>query len=519
MVIERAEGITSAERYLQRLCERSFLSLWSYAGIFRDQGKQNVGDGKEVCDLLVVFGDKVLIFSDKDCAFPDSGDPNLDWRRWYKRAIAKSVDQIMGAERWIRDHPDRLFLDRCCTKPFPISLPAPGDMRVHRIVVVPSIAEHAKDHLGGSGSLAIDTAVEGAALPFSIGRVAPVGAFVHVLDDHTLDIVLETLDTVPDFVAYLECKEQCLQGDSHIQSAGEEELLAHFLSRADESGMHDFIIDQTHMSGFVSVQAKVIQFSRGGWERFSCSSTRAMQRMANEVSYAWDALIEEFTCHIFGGTQYFATHPEPREQEIGLRFLARENRTRRRMLAEALLAILRERQVENLRLRTICPSFPGDPYYAFVTFKHDPSLTEEQYRQRRFDLLHACCLITHYRFPDAMDIVGLATEPGHLNERSEDLCYLNGREWNQQDTEQARFLEKTLNLGKDMRAIASIVHEYPKVKYLQPSQDQGRPKTFVMPAHPSSSRHRYQNHHRRQLCRNDPCPCVSGRKYKHCCGR
>lgn len=36
--IQRVEGVTPAERYLSYLCDRSFLSLWSYAGVYRDQG-------------------------------------------------------------------------------------------------------------------------------------------------------------------------------------------------------------------------------------------------------------------------------------------------------------------------------------------------------------------------------------------------------------------------------------------------------------------------------------------------
>jgi hypothetical protein len=54
--VQPAEGVTDAERYLAKLCRRSFLSLWSYPGVFRDQG-----GGKEVCDLLVVFDNHIII--------------------------------------------------------------------------------------------------------------------------------------------------------------------------------------------------------------------------------------------------------------------------------------------------------------------------------------------------------------------------------------------------------------------------------------------------------------------------
>jgi len=75
-------GVTVAERYLKRLCDRTFLSLWSYPGIYRDQGQtKSSRQGKEVCDLLVVFDQDAIIFSDKDCEFPDSGNLRLDWSR------------------------------------------------------------------------------------------------------------------------------------------------------------------------------------------------------------------------------------------------------------------------------------------------------------------------------------------------------------------------------------------------------------------------------------------------------
>jgi len=108
---------TSSERYLTRLCRRSFLRLWSWPNIYRDQHWGGSALGKEVCDLLVVFGNHVFIFSDKDCTFPDTGDLRIDWTRWVKRAVLKSAKQVAGAEKWIRDYPDRLYLDAACAKP------------------------------------------------------------------------------------------------------------------------------------------------------------------------------------------------------------------------------------------------------------------------------------------------------------------------------------------------------------------------------------------------------------------
>src|SRR5215472_12923662 len=100
--IERRVRYRPAERYIRHLCDHSFLSLWSYAGVHRDQGRVGgKGDGRELCDLLVVFGDHILLFSDKYCEYPKTENTETNWKRWYKKAIRKSAEQLWGAESHI----------------------------------------------------------------------------------------------------------------------------------------------------------------------------------------------------------------------------------------------------------------------------------------------------------------------------------------------------------------------------------------------------------------------------------
>ncbi len=65
--IIRGSGFTASERYLQRLSDKTFLKLWTYSNTFSGR-KKNGGDGKEICDLLVVYGDDVIVFSDNRSA-------------------------------------------------------------------------------------------------------------------------------------------------------------------------------------------------------------------------------------------------------------------------------------------------------------------------------------------------------------------------------------------------------------------------------------------------------------------
>ncbi len=68
-----AQGTTASERALTRLARKAFLSLWSYPNVYSDEGRskgKGKGDGKELVDLLVVFGNDVLLFG-QALRFPD----------------------------------------------------------------------------------------------------------------------------------------------------------------------------------------------------------------------------------------------------------------------------------------------------------------------------------------------------------------------------------------------------------------------------------------------------------------
>lgn len=334
-----SDGVTASERYLARLCRQSFLRLWSWPNLFRDQRAGPKTEGKEVCDLLAVFDRHVFLFSDKYCAFPATGDIRVDWSRWFKRAVWKGAEQVWGAERWIREHPDRLFCDPACTVRLPINLPAPAQTIFHRIVVAHGAGQRCVQQFGGSASLMIAPSIVGKqhfepsseATPFTIGTLDPRRGFVHVMDDFTLDVVLRTVDTVSDLAGYLEAKEELITSGRLIHAAGEEELLAHYLKNADETGRHIFAMrgDATHIS-----------LGEGVWENFQTRPERLAQLKANRVSYAWDALINEFIKTALTGNRFFPTDYTVAQTEAVLRLMASESRTERRALAKALLEAL-----------------------------------------------------------------------------------------------------------------------------------------------------------------------------------
>lgn len=487
------QGINDSERYLGKLCRSSFLSLWSYQGLFRDQG-----GGKEICDLLVVFGPHILIFSDKYCEFPDTGDLQTDWNRWFKKSIAKSAQQIWGAERWLKEHPDRVFLDQGCTQRLPIYLPSVSDMRVHRIAVAHGAGQRCQYHLGGSGSLMINMSLVGDdhykslnehGMPFAVGTVDDKQGYVHVLDDTTLDIILRTLDTTTDFIAYLEKKEALLKKYS-IFAAGEEELLGIYLRDTNPDGEPDFIFPNNNVDH--------IGIEEGFWEEFLISSERHAMLRANEISYAWDALIEKFSFHIATNTQHFTTHPgDINANEQIVRFMAAESRTRRRMLVRKFIDLITTTPRTHKAVSVLMPSDQKSLFYVLLVLPQLAEIDYEEYREGRRMLLQAYCLVTKVRFPHALDIIGIATESGHNGNRSEDAIYIDTRDWNEEQQKNAEQAQRDLELLNAVKVTHTIEKTYPDT-----------------PRYGRDAKKRSN-----KIPRNAPCPCSSGKKFKHCCLR
>jgi hypothetical protein len=327
-----------------------------------------------------------------------------------------------------------------------------------------------------------------------IGQLDPGRGYVHVFDDTSLDVVMSTLDTVSDFVEYLTKKERFILSGRLGFAAGEEDLLAFYLKYLNEEGEHDFVIPP-HITTVV--------IEEGLWEAFTHSPERLSQLAANEVSYSWDALIETFSAHVLAGTQYFTTHPgysNLSNQEKIFRFFAREPRTRRRILARSLLEAISSTSKTMRLTRVTLPSKPGDPYYVFLLLPHLAGVPYEEYREVRWRLLEACCLVTKLNFLEAQDIIGIATESGRTAEGSEDAMYYDARGWTAEERAEAKSLQRDLGILTQVTRVEGTEKEYPEA-----SPAAGLSPVPLAPL-------------LADFPRKQPCPCGSGKKFKRCCG-
>jgi hypothetical protein len=323
---------------------------------------------------------------------------------------------------------------------------------------------------------------------FTIGQINPPKGYIHVFDDTTLDIVLKTLDTAADFVMYLSRKEALLTRVHGVIAAGEEELLAFYLKQVNPAGEHDFVLSK-------DVKAFVIE--EGHWAEFCLHPQRLAQIEANRVSYLWDELIEKFSHHIMHGTQQFTSSEGPHESELPLRFLAAEDRTRRRMLAQGLLEVVHKANATQRFVRIYQSTEPREPYYVLLSIPSTYAKSEEEYREVRRNLLEAYCLVCKHVNPEAKDIVGIAVSPTSETGCSEDLMYLDARDWTPEQAAEAALLQADLRILQSVTPIHGKYNEYPTIE--------APPRRRFVPSG--------------RFPRNAPCGCGSGRKFKKCCAR
>jgi hypothetical protein len=402
-------GANSSEQFVYEVCEKSFLSLWSYVN---PQGRNL---GKELCDILIVCDPHVIVVSVKDIELKDSGNIKVEWDRWQRKAVNASKKQIEGAIRWL----DRANI--VVTKDGTRGLPLPPvERRVyHRIAVA----------FGGRREVPI---------PSSGMKDGP---FVHVLDEQSFYLLLRYLDTIRDFVQYLSDKEEFLKRTAIILEGGEENLLALYMHRGRQFPQgFDMIILQDDL-----------------WHGFNARPEVVAKLDKDRDSYVWDRLIESFCVGGFSGETWQG--PGMAESEQALRVLALEDRFCRRVLGRAFREFLEHSQARKTRSR--CLQSLSGVVYVFLTYDSDSNPEERRYE------LFGRCVASLCRFPHASTIIGIDINvPGELPHGgyTSDLVMLHSDdgEWPEEFVEKARLFRDELGYFRDPNENRFHEDEYPE---------------------------------------------------------
>lgn len=294
------------EKFVNELACNTFFKHYCYPGV-----KYENKDKKEICDLLVIFDDLVIIFSVKNYEFKGKHF------RYFNNTLEKARKQISGAYKTLFKtevleikHPDKeneIF-------------PKENIKRVYRVIV--NLGEGVKFY------------------PFN--QLTVDKSFVHVFDKDTFQNLMIELDTIKDFTEYLDKRENIFVNTQTILLPGEEndfpvEAQEEFFKTLTEE---DFTIKKNIISGtekdllahYLELGNKFFSVFENNetsynyliidnkWKEYEVSSKFKIKTEENEYSYFVDKFVEN---------ELFSGEKKKDREEIATRLLS-FNRLERR---------------------------------------------------------------------------------------------------------------------------------------------------------------------------------------------
>ncbi|MFM0481035.1 SEC-C metal-binding domain-containing protein [Paraburkholderia strydomiana] len=504
--IHKEEGSTPGEKALAKLAGASFFGLWSYASVHRFLQKGTRAFAHEVADLLVLFGRDVIIFSEKDIQFPVTNDIKVTWPRWFRKSVVASVDQLRGAETYIRSGRGPLFLDAKCTQPFPFPLNAP-DLRVHLVAICrnssgPGQRYFAQFEEKGVEFSSTETLAFNApfreqdmlANPFWIGDFDPSKTFVHVFDEESLHLLMTELDTGPDFIDYLLVRERAIRSEQLTRFFGEEDFLAAYLTNEGEEGFGSFL-EGTPTT--VVEARKTFAIAEHMWREFSGSLDYALHRTTRLQAGTWKRLTDEFSQAVVTAVVGEAQDQSLDIHERAVRALAAENRVSRAMLGRLLTEIHSIAHSKAVTVRTTHSLSNPKRLYIFLLYPQlETHESYSEYRKERMAWMQMYARCAQVKFTEYSEIAVLGVDTKESVGGSETIMVVDAYPDMPQDLKAqtlALMKEKGIFTGKNAPVRPT------------PSFVQSRPASTV------------QTHWSKSPGANEPCICGSGKKYKKCC--
>ncbi|WP_156948657.1 hypothetical protein [Bradyrhizobium sp. WSM1417] len=331
-------------------------------------------------------------------------------------------------------------------------------------------------------------------MPFAVGDVNPGRLFVHVFDDVGIKRVLEHLNTISDFVGYLNKRAEYIRSSRFWMAHGEEELLAGYLRVGIvTNGYYDF-----ELPGAEAPKKGQLKMTKQGLSSdYILSETHFQKALADDKSRVWDDLITRFSDNLLAGATgaFLGRKTTIAGAEPALRLMAMENRFSRRVYGEAVQgAILKAMDSkEDWSARVILPNQPSEnpkvayvvmimSYPAFARERGDTDNGYDQYREYRMRVMEAYCLavLLDNRKLDTVVAIGMDADSSVTGQEggSEDLFSIRVDEWTPSLESSALKLREHYDVLRHERVARQDIsrEEYPPTESLTGARRQRKNK-------------------------------------------
>lgn len=360
-----------AEKALYNLAAKTFLSDWCYL-------RPKVSHGHELCDLLVVYDEIAIIWQLKNLKVKKNG-------QYSESKVQKNLRQLSGAKRTLFNSKKTIILEN----------PRRGKKSFDPAQI---------------NSIFLISAFFGPGVDFFNFGDEYKNHSVHVFTRNFIEIVLGELDTITDFVDYLQRKEELFEKMKRITIiGGEEDLLALYIMNGRNFRKLE--------------KADAILIEGGDWDNLSKSKKYINKKRADKISYCWDNIIDR-------------AHEGGKEYEVIARELARPNRFHRRFLSKVFFEaqIRADSEKGNNIFRRVL-NFEGVTYCFLF-------LDENAKKEQRLQMLSNLCFIARGKHRKNKTVIGIATEMKLKELCSYDFCLFEKPRWTKKNQEDAEKLQK-----------------------------------------------------------------------------
>lgn len=407
--ISEFSPLTPSEKLVLEICEKSCLSFWCY-------NNPKLPSGNELCDVLVVFEEHIIILSVKEIAlkriedYSSFEDPTVALNRWNRKAVEKSVDQIYGAERSLVKMECVLRSDGSTGA----KLPPMSSRNIHRIAVA----------FGSRGETKI--------VSKDYGK-----GYVHVMNEESFETVLNELDTISELTDYLTAKEDISARTSILLSGNEANLLAVYLFNGRK----------------LPFETEILVVEDDSWEKLQKDPLFLNRKFSDKESYEWDRLILFMSAA--ESTDPIGSPLLLSDKGLALKVMAKESRVNRRALQNALTDFLKA--AVNKQSDARIARLPQAPCIYVFRFYHFDETSEAKIAE-----LQMRCAAASNQVGDAVEAVGIGFAEDKANGGYEiTLAYIDLSTLSDSDKEEIEKVATEGGIGRNVQVSHRTVFEYP----------------------------------------------------------
>ena len=273
------------EDAVSEIAERTYLKYWCYPN-----PKDELKDKKEICDLLIIFKQSILIISVKNYTFKGN------YERYFRTTIDKAISQIHGAER-------KLFNSGYAVK---FNHPVKGEFEfdsskfksIHRLII--NLSTVPNFYTGGAHT--------------------SKGKYIHVFNWFAFLKVVTELNTIRDLIDYFTERENTFNSKQLIMLAGKDEdwtidtqlEFLKYTKNLDQSKNPFILFSGTELDLLATYLFNGRKFNRnfyeekyngafmeydGKWDEYISKEEVKRKKGADRISYFIDEFIEREVLH------------------------------------------------------------------------------------------------------------------------------------------------------------------------------------------------------------------------------